>query len=131
MLTVFRLTNVKKMLLTSLLAFLLSSHACGAKAISVIDARYDLQQALQKYREEITEAVERSIKKRIHILINGNRGFNVGYLKIPNHIRRVDISVVIYVFRGREIIKPIQVNLFNLNSKQVVYQINQKLKIRG
>jgi len=122
---------MKMWLLALLLAYPFSPYECNAKAITTIDARYDLGQALRQYSEEITEAVEHSIKKRIRILVDGNRGFNVGYLKIPSHVRRVDVSVDIYVYGGREVSEPIQVNLFNLNSKQVVFQINQQLKIRG
>lgn len=122
---------MNKWLLALLLVYLLSPCESSAKAITTIDARYDLKKALRQYRQEITDAVEHSVKKRLRILIDSKRGFNVGYLKIPSYIRRLDVTVVIYVLRGRDLIRPIKVNLLHLNRKQVVYQINQNLKIRG
>lgn len=103
----------------------------NAKSIINIDARYNLDEALEHYRDEITDAVKRSVRKRFRILIDGRKGFNIGYLRLPNHVRTLDVSAVIYVFRGRNISSPIRLNLLSLRRKQVIAKINQQLKIRG
>lgn len=112
-------------------SFNTSFSVSNAKSIIIIDARYDLSEALDLYREEITDAVRRSVRKRFRILIDGRKGFNVGYLSIPSFVRTLDVSAVIYVFRGRDVSSPIHVNLISLRRKHVVSKINQKLKIRG
>lgn len=93
----------------------------------IIDARYDLEAAIELYRNEITDAEKRSINKRFIILVNGKRGFDVGYLRLPNRTMKVDIKAKIYVYRG-DVKKPIRINLFKLNRRRVVAKLNTLIR---
>lgn len=93
-----------------------------------IDARYDLAEALERYRDEITDAHERSVRKRFRILIDAHKGFDVGTLRLPRYVKKLNVSAVIYVYRGRDVSSPISINLFKLNRRRVVAKLNAKIR---
>ncbi|KJY90362.1 hypothetical protein CWB89_06350 [Pseudoalteromonas piscicida] len=105
---------------------LMSVNTSYAKSIT-IDARFDMATALEQYRDEITDAHERSIRKRFRILIDARKGFDVGTLRLPRYVKKLHVSAVIYVYRGRDVSSPISINLFKLN-KRVIAKINTKIR---
>ena len=108
---------------------------CGfvskAYAIKVIDARYNMQDALAQYRDAILSSQKRSVRVNIKILVDANRGFNVGYLRLPRRLKHINVRVTLHILRGMSVSKEVSVNVFQLDRKNEVKRINQTLIITG
>lgn len=122
---------VKPMRLILSLTAALILFSSSAYARDVIDARNNVRDAIAEYRAIVESALTHSLNKRIYILIDGRHGFDVGRLKVPSNLRNVNINVVIYVYGGRRIMRPITINLFELEDRNNIYRINQSLVVRG
>lgn len=125
------LNNVLRQLVVATVFVFLSANTLSTISYAssiTIDARYDLAEALERYRDEITDAHERSVRKRFRILVDARKGFDIGFLRLPNYVKKLDVSAVIYVYRGRNITSPVSINLFKLNRHRVVARLNTKIR---
>lgn len=100
------------------------------KGTKYIDARRNQHKAVREYRTYINSIARRQFARaRVIILVDSSQGFDVGTLRL-NRTKYLDIKVTIYLYRGANP-KLININVFELNNRNIVYKINQELNIRG
>lgn len=124
-----RVSSTSYLGLLGLLLFLsIPSHAL------IIDARYDLEKAMDEYRSifapDDNGRFPRVVRESIKIYVNAGRGFNVGWLRLPRDTRYVDVRVTVYAYGGGRLVGRVSFNLFELNDWNTTFNINQELRWR-
>lgn len=104
---------------------------------TVIDARrMSNENAIKAYHHAINEAIDKkggntSLDLRLTLIIDGRTGFDPGFLRLPDSIRRVRVTIDLVIFGG-SIANPktISVNNFELNDARRLHEVRQMTIIR-
>jgi hypothetical protein len=126
--------NAKELNLFRVLAFAALVFVSNVESAqqTVIDARrISNEKAIKEYHQAINEAIDKkggntSLDLRLTLIIDGRTGFDPGFLRLPDSIRRIRVTIDLVIFGG-SIANPktISVNNFELNDARRLHEIRQ------